>query len=157
VVTTSFLTSASYSTICSTTCRDKIVIFSLLSCASCFTFPRAITNSLITLSASSSSDTNRCWRIFCWSHIFLISLYDCLCTNMVVMHSIGGKKIDIFQSLLCFFMYIPHSRFHNLHLWVLHQVCPNLKTFLTDIYAFLIQLDICNHGHNGSFSFCPFL
>jgi hypothetical protein len=104
VVATSFLTSPFCSKISSTTYAVKVMSFSSLSCAACFTVLCATANSPITVSASSYNSTNHCWRTFCCSLICFIPVYDCLLARMAFMRSTGGSVL-MFSETFCAFSY----------------------------------------------------
>jgi hypothetical protein len=101
-VATFFLIFSSWSKISPMTYVVRVISFSSLSCIVCFILPCEAANSPMTLISSSCNETKHCWRILCWSLIFSISLYDFLCANMVVMHSVGGN-ILMFSKAFCFF------------------------------------------------------
>jgi hypothetical protein len=98
---TSFITYYSCSKVSSMTCVVMVASLFLLSCFAFFTLSCATTNSPITLSYLSYG-TNRCWRIFCWSLIFSISMYDFLCAKMVAMHSTGSNVLMFSEAFYSF-------------------------------------------------------
>jgi hypothetical protein len=102
IVATSFFNSTSFSKISSTTYAIRVMSFSSLSCVALFTIPCAATNSPMTMSASSYRGTNHCARVFCSSLICSISFYDCIFTEMVVMHS-DCCGVLIFSVAFCAF------------------------------------------------------
>jgi hypothetical protein len=101
-IMTYFLTSSSCSKISSMTCTFRVMSFSLLLCVACFIVLCVASNSPITLISSSSSGTNHCWRIFCCSLIWYISMYDYLLTRMVIMRSSNGSVLMLSEALCAF-------------------------------------------------------
>jgi hypothetical protein len=99
---TSFLTFDSCSKISSTTGTIKVVSFSSFLFATFFIVLFTDTNSPITLSASSCSGTNYCWRILCCSLIWFISVYDFLLTRMATMCSYGGGVLMFSEAFYTF-------------------------------------------------------
>jgi hypothetical protein len=160
VVATSFLTSSSCSKISSTICIVRVMSFSSMSCASFFNFPSATTNSPITLSASSYNGANRCWRIFYWSLIFSISLYECLCAKMVVMHSAGGSILMFFEAFCTFscaslniasIAFIYGSSINFFHICVLssYSFLHSSSNFLIFSTMVILFLSICSFSSGG--------
>jgi hypothetical protein len=157
---TSFLTSTSCSKISSTTYVVRVVSFSSLLCASCFTLPCATANSPIILNVSSYSNTNQCRRIFFWSCIFSISLYDYLCASMVIMDSTGGNILMFSKAFYAFyyaslnlasmvFIYISSIRFVQICFLPSHRFTHSLSNFLIFSTTVIVVLYLSSLSSGG--------